>query len=225
MRRVLATDLGQAALLQTAAVDRAGVRSHQAQPQDLPVQLPRQIVSQNRVAARDAHPQPRQAPPPPDRARRRLTGGRSAAAIRPTCPAALELLLQPLTLSDSHREIRASGAGNARSYRSGRWSSLGARSCCRIHANSALSPRISATRKTTASRRIRPRAPTRGGSPIRVQTDAPTASSPRRSQRWWLRRQAADPACLGAHHGIPWSVGARPRRCELVTVAQFLVTG
>jgi hypothetical protein len=33
-----------------------------------------------------------------------------------------------------NRQIRASGACNARSYRSGRWSSLGARSCCRIHA-------------------------------------------------------------------------------------------
>jgi hypothetical protein len=32
-------------------------------------------------------------------------------------------------------QIRASGACNARSYRSGRWSSLGARSCCRIYAN------------------------------------------------------------------------------------------
>jgi hypothetical protein len=45
-----------------------------------------------------------------------------------------------------NRQIRASGACNARSYRSGRSSRLGARSCCRIHerpgALSFISPTI-----------------------------------------------------------------------------------
>ncbi len=71
------------ALPQTPGVDRAGVRQHQAQPQDLPPQLPRQIISQNRVAAGDAHPQPPKAPPPPDR-RPPWARRRSANRLRAT---------------------------------------------------------------------------------------------------------------------------------------------
>ena len=75
MRRVLATDHGKE-IYADDKVDRTGLRSHQTQPQDLPVQLPRQIISQNRMAVGDADPQPHKAPPPPNSHRPGLTEAR-----------------------------------------------------------------------------------------------------------------------------------------------------
>jgi hypothetical protein len=56
-----------AGLPRTTTINRAGLRPHQAQPQDLPLQLPRQAGSARRVAINHDDPQPHQAPPPPTR--------------------------------------------------------------------------------------------------------------------------------------------------------------
>jgi transposase len=73
MRRVLATELGKALYRKTPSVSRARVRAHEVQPPDRPLQTPRQIRLPLRVAADHRHPQPPQAPPPPDSRRRGLT--------------------------------------------------------------------------------------------------------------------------------------------------------
>ena len=54
--------------------DRAGVRSHPSQQKCHPVPAKSQVRGPHGVAISNGHPQPHQAPPPPDRHRRGLNG-------------------------------------------------------------------------------------------------------------------------------------------------------
>ena len=59
-------------LPKTPSVNRARLRSHQTQSQDLPLQLSRPAGGPHRVAINHVDSQPDQAPPPPNRHRRGL---------------------------------------------------------------------------------------------------------------------------------------------------------
>ena len=61
--------------------------------------------SPHRVAANDGHPQPHQAPPPPDRNRRRLTGHAAGRSNPVPKFRRVEPLLAPKALRDSHARL------------------------------------------------------------------------------------------------------------------------
>ncbi len=66
MRRVLATDHGRETVPKTPEIDRAGVRSHQTQPQIHQLSPKRPTSGADRVAINHDESQPHQAPPPPN---------------------------------------------------------------------------------------------------------------------------------------------------------------
>ncbi len=67
-----ATELTPRALQATPSDDRAGLRTHQAQPQGASFPTPRKSRLPLRVAPHYRHPQPPEAPPPPHSSRGRL---------------------------------------------------------------------------------------------------------------------------------------------------------
>jgi hypothetical protein len=72
MRRVLASELGKAAVPETTTVNRAGLRPHQTQPTLRSLPPKRQVGGAYRVAINHHESQPEQAPPLPDRHREGL---------------------------------------------------------------------------------------------------------------------------------------------------------
>ena len=66
MRRVLATDHGRETYRKRKTSDRAGVRSHQTQPQIHQLSPKRPTRGADRMAINDDESQPHQAPPPPN---------------------------------------------------------------------------------------------------------------------------------------------------------------
>jgi hypothetical protein len=71
------------ALPQTAGDDRAGVRPHEVQPADRPLLTPRQSRLPVGMAPDHRHPQPAEAPQPPDRGGGRLRAPLSPRATHP----------------------------------------------------------------------------------------------------------------------------------------------
>ena len=105
MRRVLASELGGQRLPKAPGARRARVRRPEVQPQGRPLPATRTLGRQLRVAITQCHPQPPQAPPPPDSSRRGLKARRSpgdTASRSPTRPRSTSAL-RASNLSDSHR--------------------------------------------------------------------------------------------------------------------------
>ena len=76
MRRVLSDRPRTRALPKTPGDDRAGVRTYEVQPRHRSLPTPRKIRRASRVAVNHRHPQPAEAPQPPDSDRRGLKGPR-----------------------------------------------------------------------------------------------------------------------------------------------------
>ena len=114
MRRVLATDLGRETYRKRQTVDRAGVRSHQTQPQihQLPPKRPSRRA--DRVAINHDESQPHQAPPPRSRfshlRRRNGTDSAPTAEVDPSRrPPPVKIALGGRNpLCDVHRGRQAS---------------------------------------------------------------------------------------------------------------------